>query len=148
VGDAAVQLAREAGARIIGTGRERDRAAVLGAGAERFAATDGDCFEEVAGQVDVVLDVIGGEVLNRSAAVVRPGGTLVSVAAPPRVRPAEGRAVFFVVEPNRDQLAELARLVQQGKLTPKVGAVRPLAETRDAFLRKQGIPGKTIIQVA
>jgi NADPH:quinone reductase-like Zn-dependent oxidoreductase len=147
VGGMAVQLAREAGARIIGTGRERDRDAALEAGAERFAAIDGDRFEDVAGQVDVVLDVIGGEVLERSAAVVRPGGTLVSVAAPPRVRPAEGRAVFFVVEPNRDQLAELARWVQQGRLAPKVGAVRPLAETRDAFLHKPGIPGKTIIQV-
>jgi NADPH:quinone reductase-like Zn-dependent oxidoreductase len=147
VGDFAVQLAKEIGARIIGTGRERDRAAVLEAGAERFAALDAERFEE-AGQVDVVLDVIGGEVLDRSAAVVRPGGTLVSIAAQPRVRPAEGRAVFFVVEPNRDQLAELARWVQQGRLMPKAGAVRPLAETRDAFLTKEGIYGKTIIQVA
>jgi NADPH:quinone reductase-like Zn-dependent oxidoreductase len=94
VGDLAVQLAREAGARIIGTGRERDRAAVQEAGAERFAALDAQRFEEVAGQVDVVLDMIGGDVLDRSAAVVQPGGTLVSVAAPPRVRPAEGRAIF------------------------------------------------------
>jgi len=147
VGDFAVQLAKEIGARIIGTGRERDRAAVLKAGAERFAALDVERFEE-AGQVDVVLDMIGGEVLDRSAAVVRPGGTLVSVAAQPRVRLAEGRTVFFVVEPNRDQLAELARWVQQGRLTPKAGAVRPLAETRDAFLTKQRTQGKTIIQVA
>src|SRR5215469_14086104 len=148
VGDLAVQLAREAGARIIGTGRERDRAAVLEAGAERFAVLDAESFEDVAGPVDVVLDTIGGDVLDRSAAVVRPGGTLVSVAAPPTARPADGRAVFFVVEPNRDQLAELARRVQQGRLTPKVGAVRPLAEARDAFLTKQGTPGKIIIQVA
>jgi len=147
VGHFAVQLAKEVGARIIGTGRERDRAAVLEAGAERFASLDAERFEE-AGQVDVVLDMIGGEVLDRSAAVVRPGGTLVSVAAQPRVRPAESRTVFFVVEPNRDQLAELARWVQQGRLTPKAGAVRPLAETRDAFLTKEGTQGKTIIQVA
>ena len=84
VGDVAVQLAREAGARIIGTGRERDRAAVLAADAERFAALDAERFEEVTGQVDVVLDMIGGDVLHRSAAVVRPGGTLVSVTAPPK----------------------------------------------------------------
>lgn len=148
VGDLALQLAIQAGARIIGTGRERDRTAVLERGAERFAALGAERFEDVAGQVDVVLDVIGGDVLDRSAAVIRPGGVLVSVAAPPKVRPPEGRAVFFVVEPNRDQLAELARRVQQGRLTPKVGAVRPLAETRDAFLRKQATPGKTIIQVA
>jgi NADPH:quinone reductase-like Zn-dependent oxidoreductase len=144
----AVQLAREAGARVIGTGRERDRAAVLESGAEHFAALDGERFEEVAGQVDVVLDMIGGDILDRSAAVIRPGGTLVSVTAPPKMRPAEGRSMFFVVEPNRDQLAELARRMQQGRLTPKVGAVCTLAETRDAFLRKQGTPGKTIIRVA
>jgi NADPH:quinone reductase-like Zn-dependent oxidoreductase len=148
VGDLAVQLAREAGARIIGTGRERDRAAVLEAGAERFAVLDAESFEDVAGPVDVVLDTVGGDVLDRSAAVVRPGGTLVSVAAPPKARPTDGRAVFFVVEPNRDQLAELARQVQQGRLTPKVGSIRPLAEARDAFLAKQGTPGKIIIQVA
>ena len=147
VGHFAVQLAKEVGARIIGTGRERDRAAVLEAGAERFVALDTERFEEV-GPVDVVLDMIGGEVLDRSAAVVRPGGTIVSAAAQPRVRPAEGRMVFFVVEPNRDQLAELARWVHQGRLTPRAGAVRPLAETRDAFLTKKGSQGKTIIQVA
>lgn len=148
VGALAVQLAREAGARIIGTGRERDRAAVLEAGVERFLDLGTEPFENVAGQVDVVLDMIGGEVLDRSAAVVRPGGILVSLTAPPKVRPADGRALYFVVEPNRDQLTELARRVQQGRLTPAVGAVRPLAETREAFLNKQRTPGKTVIQVA
>ncbi|HMD23470.1 MAG TPA: zinc-binding dehydrogenase, partial [Streptosporangiaceae bacterium] len=145
VGGLAVQLARDAGARVIGTGRERDRAAVLAAGAERFAALDTERFEDIAGQVDAVLDVIGGKVLGRSAAVVRPGGTLVSVVSPPRVQPPGVRAMFFVVEPSRDQLAELARLAHQGRITPAVGAIRPLAETRDAFLHKQG---KTIIGVA
>jgi NADPH:quinone reductase-like Zn-dependent oxidoreductase len=89
--------------------------------------------------------VIGGDTLDRSAAVVRPGGTLVSIAAPPRVQPSGARAMFFVVEPNRDQLAELAR---RGRITPRVGAVRPLTETRDAFLHRQGGQGKTIVQVA
>jgi NADPH:quinone reductase-like Zn-dependent oxidoreductase len=147
VGDMAVQLARDAGARIIGTGRERDRAAVLDAGAERFAALDGERFEDVAGQVDVVLDVLGGETLDRSAAVVRPGGTLVSVAAPPRLQPLGARAMFFVVEPNRDQLAQLARRVRQGRITPKVGAVRPLSETPDAFRDRTAGRGKTIVEV-
>ena len=148
VGDMAVQLAREAGARIIGTGRERDRAAVMEAGAERFAALDAEHFEEVAGQVDVVLE----HSRRGRAAPVRGGGPARRDSRlgnrPAEDRPADGRVVFFVVEPNRDQLAELARLVQRGRLTPKVGAVRPLAETRDAFLRKRGIPGKTIIQIA
>jgi NADPH:quinone reductase-like Zn-dependent oxidoreductase len=147
VGALAVQMARNAGARIIGTGRGRDRATVLEAGAELFADLETERFEDVAGQVDVVLDLIGGEILDRSAAVVGPGGTLVSVAAPPKIRPADGRAIYFVVEPNRGQLVELARLVQCGRLTPPVGAVRPLAETRSAFQDHQRIHGKTVIQV-
>jgi NADPH:quinone reductase-like Zn-dependent oxidoreductase len=148
VGALAVQMARDAGARVIGTGRERDRARVLEAGAELFADLDTERFEDVAGQVDVVLDLIGGEILDRSAAVVGPGGTLVSVVAPPKIRPADGRAIYFVVEPNRGQLTELARMVQGGRLTPLVGAVRPLAETPGAFLDHQRIPGKTVIQVS
>ena len=148
VGALAVEMASNAGARIIGTGRERDRARVLEAGAELFVDLETERFEDVAGQVDVVLDLIGGEILDRSVAVVAPGGTLVSVAAPPKICPADGRAIYFVVEPNRDQLAGLARLVQRGRLTPPVGAVRPLAETRSAFLNKDRIQGKTVIQVS
>jgi NADPH:quinone reductase-like Zn-dependent oxidoreductase len=148
VGGLAVQMARNAGARIIGTGRERDRARVLAAGAELFVDLATERFEEVVGQVDVVLDLIGGEILDRSVAVVAPGGTLVSVTAPPKTRPADGRAIYFIVEPNRDQLAGLARLVQCGRLTPRVGAVRPLTETRSAFLNKEHVPGKTVIQVS
>jgi NADPH:quinone reductase-like Zn-dependent oxidoreductase len=84
VGALAVQMARNAGARIIGTGRERDRARVLAAGAELFVDLETERFEEVVGQVDVVLDLIGGEILDLSVAVVTPGGTLVSVTAPPK----------------------------------------------------------------
>jgi NADPH:quinone reductase-like Zn-dependent oxidoreductase len=126
----------------VGTGRGRDRAATPAGGAQQFADLDSERFEEVAGQVDVVLDTIGGEVLDRSAAVVRPGGMLVSVALPPKIRPAGGRAMYFVVEPNGGELAELARRVQQGRLAPPAGAVRPLAETREAFLGKQGTPAR------
>lgn len=142
VGNLAAQLAREAGARIVGTGRGRDRAATLAGGAQQFAGLDSERFEEVAGQVDVVLDTIGGEVPDRSAAVVRPGGMLVSVALPPKIRPVDGRAMYFVVGPNGGELAELARRVQQGRLAPPVGAVRPLAETREAFPGKQGTPAR------
>ena len=103
---------------------------------------DSERSGEVAGQVDVVLDTIGGEVLDRSAAVVRPGGMLVSVALPPKIRPVDGRAMYFAVEPNGGELAELARRVQQGRLAPPAGAVRPLAETREAFPGKQGTPAR------
>ncbi|GAA0400110.1 NADP-dependent oxidoreductase [Streptomyces luteireticuli] len=146
VGRMAVQLARAAGARVVGTGRERDRAIALEAGAERFVPLDGR-FEEETGRADVVLDVIGGEILDRSAALVRAGGTLVTIAAPPKVRPADGRAVFFVVESNREQLAELAGWVREGRLMPRVGAVRELGEVREAFLGKGRVSGKVVVRV-
>ncbi|MCP2257044.1 NADPH:quinone reductase [Streptoalloteichus tenebrarius] len=146
VGALAVQLAGQAGARVVATGRERDRATALELGAEVFVDLDRERFEEV-GQVDLVLDVIGGEILDRSAAVVRPGGTLVTVAAPPKVRPDNGRAVFFVVEPNRQQLVQLARRVREGVIRPIVGAVHSLEETREAFRSKAGRPGKAVIKV-
>jgi NADPH:quinone reductase-like Zn-dependent oxidoreductase len=147
VGSIAVQLAREAGARVIGTGRARDRDVALDLGAHTFLDLGADPVES-AGDVDVVLDVIGGDVLERSAALVRPGGTLVTIAVPPTVRPKNGRAVFFVVEPDRARLADLAQRVRDGRLKPLVGAVRPLTEAAAAFGRhRQRTPGKTIIQV-
>ncbi|MEU4667581.1 NADP-dependent oxidoreductase [Amycolatopsis sp. NPDC023774] len=145
VGSIAVQLAHEAGAEVIGTGRPDDRDFVLGLGAHSFVDT---ASFESAGPADVILDVIGGEVLERSTKLVRPGGTVVTIAAPPEAQPADGRAVFFVVEPDRVRLADLAQRVRTGRLKPIVGGVRPLAETADAFARRQRTPGKTIIQVA
>ncbi|MEU8631914.1 NADP-dependent oxidoreductase [Amycolatopsis sp. NPDC048633] len=143
VGSIAVQLAREAGARVIATGRPDARDLVLGLGAHAFQSPDAD-----GEQADVVFDVIGGDVLAKSAALVRPGGTLVTIAEPPTVRPQDGRAVFFVVEPDRARLADLAQRVRDGRLKLLVGEVRPLAETADAFARRRRTPGKTIIQVA
>jgi NADPH:quinone reductase-like Zn-dependent oxidoreductase len=146
-GSIAVQLAHDAGARVIGTGRSDDRDVVLGLGAHAFVDLDADPLESI-GSVDVVFDVIGGDVLQRSASLVRPGGTLVSIAMPPPVQPTAGRAIFFVVEPDRAQLADLADRVRNGRLKPIVGAVRPLAEAADAFAKRRRVPGKTIIQLA
>jgi NADPH:quinone reductase-like Zn-dependent oxidoreductase len=147
VGSIAVQLAREVGAYVIGTGRTDDRDVALALGAQAFLDLDADPLEGI-GEVDVVFDVIGGEVLERSAALVRPGGTLVSIAAPPSVEPKDGRAVFFVVEPDRAQLADLALRVRDGRVKPIVGDVRPLTEAVDAFARRRRTRGKTIIQIA
>jgi NADPH:quinone reductase-like Zn-dependent oxidoreductase len=147
VGSIAVQLAHELGAGVIGTGRAADREAALGLGADAFVDLQADRLEE-AGEVDVVFDVIGGEVLERSAPLVRTGGTLVTIIGPPKVRPANGRAIFFVVEPDRLQLAELAERVRSGRLHPIIGAVRPLAEATAAFTPDRRISGKTIIRVA
>jgi len=145
VGSIAVQLAREAGARVIATGRSADRDTALGLGADAFLDLGADRLED-AGEADVVFDVIGGEILDRSAALVRAGGALVTIAAPPTVTPRDGRAVFFVVEPDRARLADLAQRVRDGRLKPAVGNVRPLAETPRAFA-PGGRAGRTIIRV-
>src|ERR1700739_888065 len=107
VGSMGVPLAREIGTRVIGTGRTGDRDTVLGLGVDTFVDLESERLEDV-GQVDVVLDVIGGDIRDRSTALVRPGGTLVTIAGPPEVQPQDGRAMFFVVEPNRSQLSEIA----------------------------------------
>jgi NADPH:quinone reductase-like Zn-dependent oxidoreductase len=145
VGSLAVQLAREAGARVLATGRAAHRDTVLGLGAQEFFDLADGGWER-AGEVDVVFDVFGGTVLERSTALVRPGGTLVTIAAPPATQPKDGRAIFFVVEPDRIRLADLAQRVRTGKLVPLVGPVVPLAEAPAAFTAHT--PGKTIVQVA
>ncbi|MGW3887710.1 NADP-dependent oxidoreductase [Micromonospora chokoriensis] len=147
VGSIAVQLAREVGANVIGTGRAGDREMALALGAHAFVDLEADDLRNV-GEVDVVFDVIGGDILERSTELVRPGGTVVTIAAPPTVQPRGGRAIFFVVEPDRARLADLAQRVRNGRLKPIVGDVRPLSETADAFARRRRTPGKTIIQVA
>src|SRR5512133_3459422 len=113
VGSTVTQLAREAGAHVIGTGRAADRQTALDFGAHEFIDLDTDALEDVGG-VDLVFDVIGGEIQNRSAAMVRPGGVLVSVVGPVGVRPHDGVAVDFVVEADRNQRGEIVRRVRDG----------------------------------
>jgi len=146
VGSIAVQLAREAGARVIGSGRASQRDTVLGLGADSFLDPQAGKLSDL-GEVDVVFDVLGGEILERSAMLVRAGGTLVTIAEPPKVRPRDGRAVFFVVEPDRARLADLVRRVRDGRLKLLVGAVLPLAQAPSAFAPGQRAPGRTIIGV-
>jgi NADPH:quinone reductase-like Zn-dependent oxidoreductase len=149
VGSIAVQLARWADARVIGTGRAGARQRVLDLGADDFVDVEGEGWETTLGQVDLVYDTIGGDVLARSPAIVKPGGAVVSVIAPPPNDRDDIRTVHFVRDPSGAQLREITRLVDQGTLRPEVGAVYPLADTRDAFLAKstQHIPGKVVLQV-
>jgi NADPH:quinone reductase-like Zn-dependent oxidoreductase len=150
VGSMAVQLARWAGAEVIGTGRSHSRPLVTELGADRFIALGTDRLEDAAGQADLVLDTIGGEVLARSPALLRPGGTLVTIKAAAQL-PGDRddiRNVLFVQESSRAQLAELARLVDEGRLRPQVGAVYPLAQAAEAYSAKAagGIPGRIVLQ--
>ena len=147
VGSIAVQLARQVGSRVIGTGRAADRDRALDLGVDEFVDLKTDPLED-AGEADVVFDVIGGDILKRSIALVRAGGTLVTTIEPATIQPENGRAVFFVVEADRSQLAELAQRLRDGRLTSNVGAVRPLAEAPAAFgPNAPRVSGKTIIQV-
>ena len=96
------QLALEAGAYVIGTGRAADRQTVLDFGAQEFVDLDNDALEDV-GELDLVFDVIGGDIGKRSAGLIRAGGTLVFIGGPPEARPADGLAIDFVLVPDRAQ---------------------------------------------
>jgi len=146
VGSMVTQLAREFGAYVIGTGRAADREAALGFGANEFVDLDHDTLEDV-GEVDLVFDVIGGDVQKRSAKLIRAGGTLVTIVAPPEARPAHGLAIDFVVESDRAQLGEIVQRVRDGRLRTNIGTVASLDDAVAAFNSTERRPGKTIIRV-
>jgi NADPH:quinone reductase-like Zn-dependent oxidoreductase len=146
VGSMVTQLAREFGGHVIGTGRAADRQAALDFGANEFVDLDNERLEDV-GQVDLVFDLIGGDIGKRSAALVRAGGALVSIVGPVEARPADGRAIDFVVEADRAQLGEIVQRVRDGRLRTNIGTVAPLDEAVAAFNPTQRRPGKTIIRV-
>jgi NADPH:quinone reductase-like Zn-dependent oxidoreductase len=146
VGSMVTQLAREAGGYVIGTGRAADRQTVLDFGAREFVDLENDVLEDV-GAVDLVFDVIGGDIGKRSAGVIRAGGTLVSIVGPPEVRPADGLAVDFVVESDRAQLTEIVRRVRDGRLRTNIGDVSILQDAVAAFNPARRRKGKTIIRV-
>ncbi len=144
VGSFAVQLARHRGAHVIGTASSSGVETVRELGADEVVDNTTARFEEAVEPVDLVFDTAGGEVLERSPAVLREGGRLVSVAEEPA---ADG--VYFIVEPNRGQLVEIGRLADQGELRPLVDSVFPLAEARAAFERSMqpGKRGKVVLRV-
>src|SRR4051794_19546833 len=146
VGSMVAQLAREAGAYVIGTGRAADRQTALDFGAREFVDLDNDSLEDVGG-VDLVFDVIGGDIGNQSAGLVRAGGTLVTIAGPPEARPADGLAIDFVVVSARAQLSEVVQRVRDGRLRTVIGNVATLDDAVAAFNPTERVKGKTIIRV-
>jgi NADPH:quinone reductase-like Zn-dependent oxidoreductase len=145
VGSMVAQLAREFGAYVIGTGRAADRQAALDFGANEFVDLDHDRLEDL-GQLDLVFDLIGGEIGRRSAGLIRAGGTLVSVVGPAVARPADGLAVDFVVESDRSQLGEIVQRVRDGRLRTNIGTVASLDEAVAALNPGTRRTGKTIIR--
>ncbi|MFB7740303.1 NADP-dependent oxidoreductase [Streptomyces sp. NPDC056112] len=146
VGTMVTQLAREFGAHVIGTGRTADRRKALDFGAMEFVDLDNDTLEDV-GEVDLVFDVIGGDIQKRSAGLIRAGGTLVTVVGPPEARPAHGLAIDFVVESDRAQLGEIVQRVRDGRLRTNIGNVAPLDDAVAALNPTERRQGKTIIRV-
>ena len=146
VGTMVTQLASEAGAYVIGTGRSVDRERALDLGAQEFVDLDNDTLHDV-GEVDLVFDVIGGDIQRSSAALLKAGGTLVSVVGPVEEQPVNGRAVDFVVEADRGQLNEIVERVRDGRLRANIGTIATLDEAVATFNSSERLKGKTIIQV-
>jgi len=147
VGTFAVQLARWRGARVTGTASAANLDFVRRLGADEVIDYRAERFDDVVRDVDVVFDTVGGETLERSWGVLKPGGKLVTVAASgERTSDERIRAAYFIVEPSRTQLAEIARLIDGGALRPIVGAVFPLVEARQAYEHKPA-HGKVVLSV-
>ena len=146
VGSMVVQLACEFGAHVIGTGRARDRQTALDFGANEFVDLDNQVLEDI-GEVDLVFDLIGGDIGRRSARLVRPGGMIVSVVGPVEEPPADGLAIDFVVEADRTQLGEIVERVRDGRLRTNIGAVSNLDDAVASFNSTERHPGKPVIRV-
>lgn len=152
VGSVAVQLARAAGARVLAAGRAGAREPVGELGVDRFIDVDRDLFEDVAEEVDLLMDLVGGETLRRSGAMVKEAGIVVSAVEDPRAQldPARQiRGAYFVVEPDRSELEQLTRRVDVGQLRPVVAEVFDLADGAKAFEAKVagGIHGKVVLRI-
>jgi NADPH:quinone reductase-like Zn-dependent oxidoreductase len=150
VGQLATQLAHWRGAYVIGTASGAAVHDVVALGSDEVIDRSAVPFEKAVAPVDLVFDTVGGEVLVRSAGVLREDGRLVSVAEePPAVVSEKAEATYFVVEPSHEQLLKLARLVDEGKLRPAIDSVFPLAEARAAFDRVMmpGKRGKVVLQI-
>jgi NADPH:quinone reductase-like Zn-dependent oxidoreductase len=145
VGSFAVQLARHRGAHVIGTASPSGVETVRELGADEVVDNSKARFEKAVEPVDLVFDTVGGELLERSPAILSEGGRLVTVAEEP-----SGDGIYFIVEPNREQLVEIGRLADAGKLRSLVDSVFPLSEARRAFERSMqpGKRGKVVLLVA
>jgi NADPH:quinone reductase-like Zn-dependent oxidoreductase len=146
VGSMVTQLAREAGAYVIGTGRAADRHKVLDFGANEFVDLENDILEDI-GEVDLVFDVIGGDIGKQSAGLIRPWGTLVSIVGPAEAQSAKGLAIDFVVEADRSQLGEIVQRVRDGRLRTNIGNTVSLDDAVSALNATGRRKGKTIIEV-
>ncbi|MCI0428894.1 MAG: NADP-dependent oxidoreductase [Nitrospiraceae bacterium] len=154
VGAYAVQLARRAGVRTIATAAAEDIPFVRNLGADTVIDYRSQRFEEEVRDADAVIDLVGGETQRRSFQVLRRGGKLISAVSRPDQHLAQSHGVeatFFLVKVTSRHLAEIAALIDNGKLRTRVGAVLPLADAREAHFMLEGLrpqpKGKIVLTV-
>jgi len=151
VGHFAVQLAKWKGARVIGTASTGNQAFLRTLGADDTIDYTTTRFEEVVRDADVVLDTMGGDTQQRSWKTLREGGILSTILAPPpeEAVPPEKRLGYTFVQPNAEQLSEIATLIDAGKVRTVVETVLPLPEARSAQERSQAghVRGKIVLQI-
>ena len=152
VGVFAIQLARFRGARVTTTASARNLEFITGLGAERVIDYRAARFEENVSGMDVVFDTVGGETLQRSWGVLKPGGRMITIAADAETTTDDRvKQAFFIVEPNHEQLARIGDLLEAGDLHPVVDAVLPLSQASAAFtgeVRQRQGRGKLVVAVA
>ena len=146
VGSIVTQLAREAGAYVIGTGRTADREKILDFGANEFFDLENDSLEDI-GEFDLVFEVIGGDIGKQSARLIRSGGILVSIVGPVEAEVGNGQVIDFVVEADRAQLNDIVQRVRDGRLKTNIGKVATLDDAIATFNSTERVTGKTIVSV-
>jgi NADPH:quinone reductase-like Zn-dependent oxidoreductase len=152
VGHFAIQFAKVKGATVLTTVSAQNLDFVGELGADRAIDYESQRFEEIARDVDLVLDLVGGATQERSWSVLKPGGVLVSALGEPsreRAMRQKARGVGYRAQANAGQLAEIGRLIDQGKVRPVVMATYPLADARQAHerLERGHVRGKIVLVV-
>jgi NADPH:quinone reductase-like Zn-dependent oxidoreductase len=153
VGHFAVQFCRARGCPVAVTASAADRDFLRALGADEVIDYHRERFEDRAGKVDLVFDLVGGETQDRSFAVLKPGGALIStLKAPDPARAAEAqvRGEHYMAEPNGEELGEIGRLIDLGLVMPQVARVFPLEQAAQAEreLETQHVRGKIVLEVA
>jgi NADPH:quinone reductase-like Zn-dependent oxidoreductase len=150
VGSFAIQLAAWKGAFVVTTVSEPNAEFVRSLGAREVIDYRKTEFEKVVNDADLVLDLVGGETLTRSFKAIKKGGRVVTVATNAEgSQDPEVKGAFFIVETKRDQLVELAKLIDAGKLLPIISEVFPMEKAEQAFfpVKKTAARGKTVLQI-
>jgi NADPH:quinone reductase-like Zn-dependent oxidoreductase len=150
VGILEIQLARRRGAHVLTTASGHDRDFLLRLGAQEVIDYHTERFEDIAKNIDVVFDGVGGSTLQRSWGVLGPGGRLVTIVSTVQSDNERTKKAFFIVEANRQQLSDIAAMLDAGQLQPVVSALIPFAQASLAYApepKRDRAPGKTVVAV-